>query len=250
MGRAGGERQLHRVGVKDAKHILHLQEILAVANNKVMHIVRDGRDVAASLAARSNEYTWESSMGSCGGSGLAGRLAGRLAGWVDDNKAVLPFLADRRVLSIKFEDFFNADRVLRVLRQLAAFVRAPAPDERLLLALHPSTTPLTGLDRCAAYPNEAAKRADLAASSVQQLATMAAFRAAAVASAEAAAAGEAVEQPPDPLAHDSRRAWQSSQAWSPQESTWRQRLSKGKKADVEAHKEMQRMLQHFGYPKA
>ena len=137
-----------------------------------------------------------------------------------------------------------------LLRQLAAFVRAPAPDERLLLALHPSTTPLTGLDRCAAYPNEAAKRADLAASSVQQLATMAAFRAAAVASAEAAAAGEAVEQPPDPLAHDSRRAWQSSQAWSPQESTWRQRLSKGKKADVEAHKEMQRMLQHFGYPKA
>ena len=69
-------------GVKDAKHILHLQEILAVANNKVMHIVRDGRDVAASLAARSNEYTWESSMGSCGGSGLAGRLAGRLAGYV------------------------------------------------------------------------------------------------------------------------------------------------------------------------
>lgn len=158
-----------------------------------------------------------------------------------DNSAALPFLDHPRLLTVKFEEFFDAARVLGVLRQLAAFVGAPAAgDERLLLALQPPTALLTADEQCVAYDSEAQKLGDLSASYLQHLAASSA-----VGSSGGGGGGKGRE--PDPRDHKRRRSWQSSQPWGPQRSVWEERLSAEEQEDIAANDEMQALLRRFGY---
>lgn len=156
-----------------------------------------------------------------------------------DNTAALPFLDHPRLLSVKFEEFFDPARVLDVLHQLAAFVGTPDPGaERLLLALQPPTALLTADEQCVAYDSEEQKLHDLSASYLQYLAASSA-----VGSSRSGGKG----REPDPRDHKRRRSWQSSQPWGPQHSAWEERLSDEEKRNITQNSEMQALLRCFGY---
>ena len=159
-----------------------------------------------------------------------------------DNSAILPYANDSRVLRVHYEAFADEARVLGVLRQLSAFVGAPAPaDHRLLLALQPSSWMLAAGEQCAAYESEAAKEADLAASYLQLLSARA--------EEQQQRQGEGAEEAPDKSTqHNKFRSWQSSQAWRPQRGTPHLALlTKEQQAAVAANQTLQAMLAKFGY---
>lgn len=156
-----------------------------------------------------------------------------------DNSAALPFLDHPRLLTVKFEEFFDPAHVLGVLRQLAEFVGMPATGvERMLLALQPPTALLTADEQCVAYDNEEQKLDDLSSSYLQHLAAS---------SMVGSNSGGSKGREPDPRDHKRRRSWQSSQPWGPQRSAWKERLSTEEQGDIAANGEMQALLRRFGY---
>ncbi|KAL4458819.1 hypothetical protein ABPG75_013684 [Micractinium tetrahymenae] len=207
---------------KTPRHIKYLDLIFSLdPAARIVLIVRDGRDVATSLKERGSP--WADCMGR----------------WVKDNTAALPFLDHPRLLVVKFEEFFDAARVLGVLRRVAAFVGTPgAGAERLMLALQPPTALLTADEQCVAYESEAEKLEDLAASYLQHLAAS---------SMVGSGGGGGKGREPDPRDHKRRRSWQSSQPWGPQRSVWGERLSEEEKGNITENGEMQALLRRFGY---
>ncbi|KAL4435925.1 hypothetical protein ABPG77_000687 [Micractinium sp. CCAP 211/92] len=207
---------------KTPRHINYLDRIFRLDTKaRVVLVVRDGRDVAASLKQRGSP--WADCMGR----------------WVKDNSAALPFLDHPRLLTVKFEEFFDPAHVLGVLRQLAEFVGMPATGvERMLLALQPPTALLTADEQCVAYDNEEQKLDDLSSSYLQHLAAS---------SMVGSNSGGSKGREPDPRDHKRRRSWQSSQPWGPQRSVWKERLSTEEQGDIAANGEMQALLRRFGY---
>ena len=87
------------------------------------------------------------------------------------------------------------------------------------------------------YQDEAGKVKDLGASYMQQLA----------ASTSIGSVGMKGGPAPDPSDHNNYRAWQSSQVWAPQSSTWQQALSAEQQDSIRSNQEMQQLLRRFKY---
>lgn len=103
---------------KTPHHIHHIAALLdRFGDARVIVMMRDGRDVACSLRARSGDF------------------AAGVHRWLDDNAAAARFAGDTRVLFVKYEDLVS-DRE-RQLRRVCDFLGEPF--EPQLLAHH--TTP-------------------------------------------------------------------------------------------------------------
>lgn len=89
---------------KTPSHIHHIKKIFSTYPlSQLLFIVRDGRDVCCSIAARNGSF----------------RKA--ISRWKRDNEAMLPYLNDNRVLLVKYEELISKqqteiDRILDFLR--------------------------------------------------------------------------------------------------------------------------------------
>ena len=227
------------------QHIYHVRQMLEIdadrpGNTRIVFIHRDGRDVAASLKARGS--TWKKAI----------------TRWVKDNNAIIPYLNREEILSVSFEDFTNASRVLDVLRQVRNHLNLDMNDAELILSLLPGTQKRNKNVYCTSYPNDMEKMADLGRSLLSmmplhedtshQMSDTVVEEKQKLFSFSEKTLLEPLDPSVDPKKHDSYRTWQMSQMWSeivpPQSRNWSKEITTYfcDRADA------QLLMERFQYP--
>lgn len=106
FNRATGRAAKVRWVEKTPHHIHHIGALLdRFGDGRVIVMMRDGRDVACSLRDRSGDF------------------AAGVRRWLDDNAAAAPFVGNRRVLFVRYEELVT-DRE-RQLRRVCDFLDEP-----------------------------------------------------------------------------------------------------------------------------
>lgn len=201
---------------KTPKHINKIRQIETVASNaKFIFIYRDGRDVVRSLIERG--YTLEKAVDR----------------WVQDNQAMTKLLPAANVLSIRFEDFTNANTVLGTLEQLCHFLHLHCSELHKLLALQGPGDTIYQAPKgvCTMYPNDTAKFNDLEESLLFTLGKPSSLR-------ETNLTG---------MQHGKLRRWQVSQPWQDLQLDSEAGLDKVEADYFWARKDARELMGYFGY---
>mmetsp|Transcript_774 Transcript_774/g.4810 ORF Transcript_774/g.4810 Transcript_774/m.4810 type:complete len:346 (-) Transcript_774:1393-2430(-) len=201
---------------KTPKHINKIQQIETVTPTaKFVFIYRDGRDVVRSLIERG--YKLEKAVDR----------------WVQDNIAMKKLLPSPNVLSVRFEDFTNANSVLEILGQLCQFLDLQCSELHKLLALQgPGDSGYQAAkDVCTMYPNDAAKFDDLENSLLFTLGRPSSLR-------ETNLTGKQ---------HGKLRRWQVSQPWQDLQLDSEAGLQSDEASYFWARTDVQDLMDYFGY---
>lgn len=201
---------------KTPKHINKIRQIETVAPAaRFIFIYRDGRDVVRSLIERG--YKLEKAVDR----------------WVHDNMAMRELLPSPNILSIRFEDFTNAESILLILGQLCQFLDLQCSELHKLLALQgPEDLRYRAAKAvCTMYPNDTAKFYDLENSLLFTLGKSSSLR-------ETNLTGKQ---------HDKLRRWQVSQPWQDLQLDSEAGLGSDEASYFWARRDVQDLMEYFGY---
>lgn len=201
------------------------------ATAKLIVVVRDGRDMVASVRHRPEESK-------------SFNITHWADFWAKCAAAPLPLLRQQPpkhpVMLVKFEDLVHPNRVLDVLRRINEFIGvAPGVgNERLLFALQPPLLLQKGNSLCQTYAREAHKEVDLAGSYMRGL----------IAQRDAQQTPEeSTGRPSRSTGTFFRRRDQMQQAWFPVPSIWRERFSAEEQRQLMALPAFQAVLRAYNY---
>lgn len=116
-GRAGKQVLVE----KTAKHIMYLPKMFSLfpKTAKIIIMVRDGRDVALSIAKRYKRYNTS-----------AFRICAEASRWILDNNSIRPYSNNTHILQVRYEDLVRDPE--HTMHQIFDFLEGtPAPPEVL-----------------------------------------------------------------------------------------------------------------------